>query len=48
MATTAAVANQNDLDSSNVLYDADFEIEEHKADTSADAFPQSATTLFNP
>ena len=36
--TTLAVAvNQNDLDNSNVLYDADFELEEEKVNTSFSA-----------
>ena len=45
---TAAIGNMNDLDSSNVLYDEDFEIEEEKKDDSSDAFPQNASTLFDP
>ena len=47
---TAPIGNMNnDLDSSNVLYDEDFEIEEEKKDDSSDAFPQNnASTLFDP
>lgn len=44
--------NKNDLDSSNVLYDEDFEIEDEKVNESNLGFPaaQSSQTdnLFNP
>ena len=41
--------NKNDLDSSNVLYDADFEIEEEKLNESTSAFPMNPnnTNIFN-
>ena len=58
---SAAVAgltmvNKNDLDSSNVLYDADFEIEEEKVENddgssfvaAAAQFHENASNLFNP
>lgn len=37
MPMTQAMNNKNDLDSSNVLYDEDFEIEEEKNNTSNSA-----------
>ena len=45
----ATAMNKNDLDSSNVLYDADFEIEEEKLNESTSAFPMNpnTTNIFN-
>ena len=37
MPMTQAINHKNDLDSSNVLYDEDFEIEEEKVNTSYSA-----------
>ena len=45
----ATAMNMNDLDSSNVLYDADFEFEEEKLNESTSAFPikPTSTNIFN-
>ena len=53
----AVAVNQNDLDNSNVLYDADFELEEEKVNTSFSATgahpnngaqPPTGYPFFNP